>query len=224
MHKSVWIGGVIAAGLGLGVAAWLTIGGGGGQRTPAAPIDKATDPEGYWRQKLVSEITVHEIDRSIEQYSIETQRAFADLDREVALLPRWRMEQAERLIALVEGVTREESLVPTPGDPPEAYTRRDVARKAIRMIRHRFSLGAPIDQEAEDRIVRYLLDFTHHPDTSSRFLAMDALLSSTRIIERPEVLARIRKMRAEDPEHGLRRYIQMREFHLQTREGWEGSL
>ena len=222
MHKSIWIWGVIAAGIGLGVAAWLTVG--GGPAPDSGPIDRETDPEGYWRQKLASEITVHEIDQSIELLSIESQRAYARLDREVALLPRWRMEEAERLISLVEAVTREESLVPTPGDPPEVYTRRDVARKAIRMISHRLSLGAPIDQEAEDRIVRYLLDFTHHPESNSRFLAMSALLDSTRIIERPEVLARIRRMRAEDTEHRLRRYIRMREFHLQTREGWEGSL
>lgn len=223
MHKAGWIGAGAAVAIGVIVLGWAVLGR-GGPETDAATIDKHADPEGYWRQKLASEITVHEIDRSGEHYSIESQRAFAKLDREVALLPRWRMEEAERLISLVEAVTPEETLVPTPGDPPEAYTRRDVARKAIRMIRHRFSLGAPIDQEAEDRLVRYLLDFTNHPESNSRFLAMDALLSSTRIIERPEVLARLRHMRAEDPEHGLRRYIRMREFQLQTREGWEGSL
>lgn len=223
MSKAGWIGAGAAIVLGVVVLGWAVLGR-GGPSPDTGPIDRETDPEGYWRQKLASEITVHEIDRSIELLSVESQWAYAELDREVALLPRWRMEEAERLIALVEAVTREETLVPTRGDPPEAYTRRDIARKALRMIWHRFSLGAPIDTDAEDRLVQYLLDFTNHPESNSRFLAMHALLGSTRIIERPEVLARIRQMRAEDPEHGLRRYIQMREFHLQTREGWEGSL
>ena len=179
-----------------------------------------------WRDRLEREISVHVVNSSSTSYSLESQRLFEKMDREIALAPSWGQLEARRLIEYVDAVPFEASLVPQAGEAsePELTSKRDVARRAITVIGQRFSIGAPIEREAQDQIIHMLIRYTHHPESNTRFLAMNALMQSTAILERPDVLARVRKMRRNDPEHRIVRAIRQREHRLQVDHGWEGSL
>jgi len=218
---------VVSLAIGCGVAVTLLWPGqtgarGGPNDRPLTEQELAELPD--WKRRLLEDgprrYTPFERIHPDSNIDEATHAELVWLHEGASLMDEWPDEVVDRIVA--DRTRFPLSGLVTDDMTPEASRANTIALKAQDVIHYRLESGAPLSDRARERLIELELGYTRAADPRNRSAAA-AFFIQEPFINRPDVLAEMRRLRREETVHNTRLMIRVKVNRLRASE-WEGDL